>query len=502
MEVPYAQSRDELKGLTHGQLTEIVLASEAFKEEIGAICDKLDDKRGRRGGCRGTDPLYTAWECEAVFVYQRVCGLRAVKEARDRLAGDRGADARRILGLDRHRETNPGRVRKLRVGVPSEATLSRHRHRFGERRRRGAYERCFKRMIREHLIEFEDFREEARLLALDGTTVQTHYTVPRRARGTGIVVNRDEVTCWEGGYVPGGAGKDHSGEGFNHVVLTSLSGLPVSSETTPLNAAEMETGHRVLRDFRRGALPYLETNKLGVLMADGGFNSKHLRREAREARMVERIHHASHGDSPKSRRHVEERNKMSRVIEGYPNWQVNGHNELSCKCGKGQISKDVGIRNDRSYARTVGDCDGCGHISITSGGWRKVQNVGGRNGQTGFARVLPGEEDQADFSFGNPLTFNDPLAEIYGNKRFSHNEGLNAALSDRFRFNRHIRWFRRRDQVDTDAFLIYTIMHSLAMEQRRRAQATTQPRSKPSALPASRPAQAASPGPPGQAQAA
>lgn len=109
MVVPYAQSREELKNLTEGQLTEIVMGTQAFKDEIGMVCDKLDSKRGRRGNKRGTDPLYSAWECEAVFVYQRVCGLRSVKEARDRLAGDRGNDARRILGFNKSRETNPDR---------------------------------------------------------------------------------------------------------------------------------------------------------------------------------------------------------------------------------------------------------------------------------------------------------------------------------------------------------------------------------------------------------
>jgi DDE family transposase len=490
MVVPYAQSREELKDLSCGELTEIVLGTEPFKDEIGVICDKLDAERGRRGGKRGADPLYTAWECEAVFVYQRVCGLRAVKEARDRLAGDRGADARRIFGFDESRESNPNRVRTLRVGIPSEATLSRHRRRFGERRRRGAYQRLLKRLIREHLIDFPEFREEARLLALDGTSVKTHYTCPRIDPKTKKVVNRKQVTCWDGGYVPESAGKDKAGQGFNHVILTTLSGLPIATDTIALQESEPHAGMRIIRDFRRNALPYLETNKLNVLLADGAFHSHSLRREARDARMVERIHKVSHGDSPKSKRHAETQNKKRLVIEDYPDWLANGHDEISCRCGHGHVWKETSLRNGRSIVRTVGDCKNCGHISITAGKWRKVQNVG-RRGQGGFVRVMPGEQDQADYSFGNPLTYNDPLAEIYGNKRFSHNEGLNAALSDRFRFNRHIRWFRRRNQVDTDASLIYSIMHSLAMEQRRRARAATRSA-----------ASAPNTGPPGQAQAA
>lgn len=57
MVVPYAQSREELKNLTEGQLTEIVMGTEAFHDEIGTVCDKLDARRGRRGNKRGTDPL-------------------------------------------------------------------------------------------------------------------------------------------------------------------------------------------------------------------------------------------------------------------------------------------------------------------------------------------------------------------------------------------------------------------------------------------------------------
>jgi hypothetical protein len=497
VEVPYAQNRPELKDLSCGERTEIVLESTAFKEEIGAICDKLDAKRGRNGGKRGTAPLYTAWECEAVFVYQRVCGLLSVKEARDRLAGDRGNDARRILGFNKSRESNPKRVRKLRVGVPSEATLSRHKRRFGERRRRGAYQRLWKRLAREHLVEFPEFREEARLLALDGTTVQTHYTCPRKARTTGRIVNRDQVTCWDGGYVPASAGAEHSGEGFNHVILTTLSGLPLASETIPLQEGEPEAGRRAIHAFRRDALPYLETNKLNVLIADGGFHSHALREEARSARMVERIHKTSHGNKQKSKQHAKKRDEARFVIDEHPNWQANGHDEISCRCGEGHVWKELGIASGRSVVRTVGDCSNCGRISITAGRWRKVQNVG-KTGQSGFVRVMPGQEDRADYSFGNPLTFNDSLAEVYGNKRFSHNEGLNACLSDRFRFNRHKRWFRRRDQVDTDAAIIYVIMHSLAMEQRRRAAAGRGATAKAGGTHRS----AASTGPPGPAIAA
>jgi hypothetical protein len=475
MEVPYARSRDWLKGLSGGEMVKIVMATDAFQDRLGPRLDALDAERGRQGKRRGMQPLYNSWELESILVFQKVEGLRSVKEARDRIAGDRGAEDRRDLGFDRPRETNPSRLRKRRVGVPSESTLSRHLARIGEIERRDAWDEAFRQIVPDHLDEFDEFREEARLTALDGTTVLTHHKVPRIDRKTKRVVNADQVTCPEGGYVGKNDSGDHKGEGFNKVIMASLSGMPLAAEAAALNVSEKEIGLRVVEDYGRNVRPHLDPDKLNVMVADNGFNSPNIRRAARGAGLIEQIHHASHGRRYHPGNNAETRDGKRWSIDGYPNWFSNGHREIFCRCGGFSRSKENFVGRDGvPVNRILGSCDNCGHISITSGHWRTVQNKG-KVGQTGWVRVLPGEEGEADLSFGNSLTYHDPVAEIYGNKRFAHNEGFNSTLSDRFRFNRHKRWFRRKAQVETDACMIFVIMHALAMEQRRRARAAAQP---------------------------
>ena len=65
--------------------------------------------------------------------------------------------------------------------------------------------------------------------------------------------------------------------------------------------------------------------------------------------------------------------------------------------------------------------DRYGEIDLVAGRWRTALNP------TRFARILPGEEDKADWTFGNPLTFKDPFAAEYGAGRFGHQEGFHGA---------------------------------------------------------------------------
>ncbi|MDX6587214.1 MAG: hypothetical protein QOI31_1687 [Solirubrobacterales bacterium] len=462
LDVPYALEREEFQGMSCGEMTEIILRSQAFVDVIGRICAKLDQKRARRG----SKPLYTALECESVFVYQRVCGLLAVKEARDRLAGDRADDARRILGFERNREPGSARVRKLRVGVPSEATLSRHRTRFGERRRRGAYQRMFRALLAEH-AQFPEFLEEMRLTGIDGTKIETHYTCPKVDPKSKKVVNADEVTCPEGGFVGEKAGADKSGHGFNAVLHATLSGLPVGVAVTPLHHSESDAAIGLMEEFKNGIGQALPKDKVHMVIADGAYHSHRVRKAMHEAGLVERVHRVSHGWGPTSREHAARVDKNRFKIEGVKHWQANGHYELVCDCGNGKTWKEVEMRGGKPVIRTVGECKTCGErISITAGRWRKVKNSG-RNGQGAFVRCMPGEFDEADHAFGNPLTFNDPLAAVYGRKRFGNGEGLNGALVTRFKLNKGKRWFRRMDQAELDVAMVFSIVHALAIWRRR-----------------------------------
>ena len=60
---------------------------------------------------------------------------------------------------------------------------------------------------------------------------------------------------------------------------------------------------------------------------------------------------------------------------------------------------------------------------------------------------------------------------MYGRARFGHNEGLHGTLSNRYALIRNKRWFRRRDEAETETAMTFALMHALALEQRRRAKA-------------------------------
>ena len=75
---------------------------------------------------------------------------------------------------------------------------------------------------------------------------------------------------------------------------------------------------------------------------------------------------------------------------------------------------------------------------------------------------------------GNPMTFHDPLAKEYGQRRFWHNEGFHGTLATRFGLIKDKRWFRRQVQVKTEFAIAGAAMHLIAMEQRRRTAARLQ----------------------------
>lgn len=380
-----------------------------------------------------------------------------------------------LLGFDKPLGANPNpATQKLRRGVPSESTLSRHRHRFGVERRDAAYAVLFDTSVISHFEQFPDeMREEARLLGIDGTKIETHYTCPIRDRATGKVVNAERVTCADGGYVGDAASPDKRGHGYNAMLLTTFTGLPLAFDIVPLHTGEPTTAAALLTRFKDTAGRYLDKNKIAVLAGDGAFSAREVRRTAREAGLVENIHGVSHGDSERSRRNAERANARRVLIDGYPNWFANGHAELHCKCGEGKTSKDVKARPGKMpTVRINGSCASCGPITITSGRWRKVQNAG-RNGQLAYRRIQAGEEHEADYAFGNPLTFNDPIARVYGLKRFGYCEGFHGTMVSRFNLMKGKRWFRRIEQPRSEFSMIGAFVHLLAMEQRRLAKAGT-----------------------------
>lgn len=467
-EVPYAKCRPELKDLTEAQIVRLVIESQPWQEKMRPELEKVDEARR----VDGKEPaVYSAHLLESLLVYQRVCGLRSYRETRDRLAGDKGGEARELLGLNavrRYRNAGGRRVVRLMEGIPAEATMSRHRSRFLDTYRADVLEECVRSIVAEHLRD-EALQVEARTVNMDGTPLLTHFTAPIIDKDTGRIVNDEKVTCFDGGYVPADAGPDKCGHGWNLVSITTTTGLPLAYRLVPLNASEKDTGVELLRDWERDVLPHLgapEERRLVVLTADGGFNKPLLRAKARQLGILENIHLASHADRPTSRANVTKRNNKRIPFNDprYKHWFANGHREVFCEHGT-RAKKRIRLDSQgRTISRVEGRCDkGCGSITITSGEWKKTQNP------ERFSRCLPGESDaNREWTLGNPLTYNSLEASEYGRRRFGHNEGFHGALVSRFQLTKGKRWFRRLDQARVDTALTFLTMHVVALEQRRR----------------------------------
>ena len=184
---------------------------------------------------------------------------------------------------------------------------------------------------------------------------------------------------------------------------------------------------------------------------------------------------------------------MSRRIKRKPNWTLNGHHELACKCGEGKTMRRA-TRNKRGHAvaRLEGSCPNCGPVCLTAGKWRLAHN-----GKSVTGDNLNDERHRIDWRVGNPLTYNDPLSAAYGSARFGHNEGFHGALVSRFGILREKSWYRDRRDAEADVLQVFIAMHALAMTQRRRAAAGAT-----SDGPTPLPARGAPPGPPPLAAAA
>jgi hypothetical protein len=464
VETPYANCREEWQNIGLGEKTRVVLDSQAWQDVMLPALALLDAERAKRGPA----PSYSSEELERAVLFQKLAGVPTYKDARNLLASDRHEKTRRLLGFDKPRKRYGRGVTLVKSmdGVPSEATIWRHLQRWELARHIEAYEQLFQRLLQEHLAS-PQFREEARVLNIDGSVIRSHYTSSERVnRKTGEI---KPATLEGGGFMArteSNQGKD--GHGFNMVAITTSTGLPLSYRLTPLATTghgEGDTALTMMREeWREQVAPHLD-DKLAVLTGDAAYTKAELRAQLREVGIVENVHPVSHADREVSKENAEAHNKAVIQIQGYPNWRANGHRELYCVCGRGKtiprVSRD---KKGRAVARMEGDCEKCGSVTITSGLWRLTENP------KRFVRCLPEETAaQADWLFGNPFTFNAPLGRQFGKNRFGHGEGFHGHLVTRFGLLKHKAWYRRREQAQLDFLMVFCSMHALAMEQRQRA---------------------------------
>jgi len=474
-EVPYALSRPELAGLCVGKLVRLVMATPAWAEVMQPVLDAIDAERPRKGPA----PAYDSAELEACLLYQRLVGADTYGRARMLLAGDRGERDRQALGFDHPRKRVGAGLRLVRSldGVPSEASVWRHRRRFGLDRHVSAYRVLFERLVEEHFEEWpEQMSAEARIVNWDGSALRSHYTSfeRRRRESDGKGEEAKPPTLHGGGYMPrtkGNAGKD--GHGFCMVSATTQTGLPLAARLTPINEPEAKTARQMLEDeWRRVVAPRLSGDEIRVMSCDAAYSGGHMREAVGRAGFVPNCHPVSHADRPSSRRRAKKadtarlRVKLPRTeARAHPErWSVNRHWELSCDCGEGKVMRRAARRSSgETVAWLEGACPNCGPVSMTAGQWRifdRPQRV---------AKALADERDKVVWAIGNPLTFNDPLSAQYGSARFGHNEGFHGALVTRFGLLKGKSWHRTRDAAERDLLQTFCAMHALAKEQRRRA---------------------------------
>jgi hypothetical protein len=431
--------------------------------------ERLDSERSRKGPA----PAYTAEELESAVLFQKLAGVATYKEARNLLAGDREADTRQLLGFDKPRKRYGKGITLVKSldGVPSEVTIWRHLQRWELERQVEAYDQLFQALLEEHLAD-PDMRTEARTLNIDGSAIRSHYTSWATVdRETGEIIR--EPTLEGGGFMPRtetNAGQD--GHGFTMVAVTTSTGLPLAHRIVPLatkHETEPDTAIRLFReDWPKRVQPHLDP-ELSVLSANAAYTKPELRAQLRQVGIVENCHPVSHAHRKSSKENAKAKNKTVWEIQGYPDWRANGHREIHCVCGGSRISWRVSRdKNGRAVVRTEGSCKTCGSITITSGKWRATQNP------RRFSRLLPGEaEADADWSFGNPLTFNDKISKAFGRGRFGHGEGFHGHLQTRFGLLKHKAWYRRRQEAERDFLIVFSGIHALAMEQRKRAREIT-----------------------------
>jgi hypothetical protein len=433
---------------SYGELTRGIMDSPLWREVMGPVLDAIDAGRGNQA-------IYTARELESVMLFGRVAGKLTCKGTRMLLAGDAHHHARELLGLaqTRGRKTR-GNPRRWRLpGVPSEATLCRYRRTY-ESERNAAYAELVRR-LRRHIAPL--LESGLRIAYVDGTKIGTHYTPPIRDKTTGEIVNPTRVTAPEAGWVPpNSAPADHSGAGWNLVTLLSEECVPIADVIIPLHHSEMRAGVEVLSQFLAEIKPLLD-DEVRVLSADGAFIGDDMREASREAGFVENIHLASHADTISAKKHDRKLAKRRQIIEGKPNYHVNGHRELACECGKASFARRAWIdKAGVAHIRTEGNCPNCGSITVTAGRWREAMN--------GAKWVEKTKHEVGNLSLGNPLTYNDRLASVYGKRRHAHQESFHGMLATRFRLNENKRWLRTLAQAELDKNIVFTVLLSQTAE--------------------------------------
>jgi hypothetical protein len=473
----FALSREELRGIEPGEVVLAIEELRGFREVVLPALEAVDEarlapKEGEKKR-RGRRPSFHALDYWRLEVLRRVLASHSTQHTRDWLTTDKAAHTRTLLNFDKPRAHYGGKARKWMGGVPSDGWMSDFRTKWMSEAELAALMAELERWaLAEKMATLPEMREECRVLHADGSKLETHATPPKLRKGR--VTNEwkkgrhggrvPAITAPDAGFVPNNGGNaDHSGGGWNIVMVMSSKGTVLAHRNVPLNTSESGTLAEMAPEVGQ-VLDVLGEPEVRVLTTDAAFHSQVTRRALRGVGIVENTHLSSHAGRLSSKRRVKERDEKRYSIDGHPNWFANGHRELVCGCGEGKVSRVVGLDSrGRAVARAKGECPSCNSSAlITSGLWRL-------SGDEKFVRCLPHERDAGEMEFGNPLTFNDSLAAEYGRRRFNGQEGaFGSQFTQRFKLLKSKRWFYRQSQVDLEVAAVVTITHALSLERWRR----------------------------------
>lgn len=280
-----------------------------------------------------------------------------------------------------------------------------------------------------------------------------------------------------------------SGHGYSIVNIVDSSGLPIDFIVAPINPDETTSGAQLL-DRLAPTLGLFPQNGVRVFGADSGFTGYPVRSRIRALGMLENIHVVSGAPSDRSKNEREKRRAEQRRIpyfdpktgKGHKKWHSNGLFELFCDCGRGEVQKRFRHdQNGKLIPSIEGQCRTCGPITITSGHWAY------KSGE--WDKVITSNHlDEPELAFGNPLTFDSPIAKAYGRRRFALQEGVHSILSNRFGLTRGRRRMKYADEARLQTAMTFSVMHLLADVQRRGTAVRARTRS---SAPPGAPAQAA-----------
>lgn len=85
VETPYANCREEWKGVGLGEKAAVILASDAWVKVMVPRLEELEQERPRKG----PKPAYTSEELERALLFQKLVGCKTYSAARALLAGVR-----------------------------------------------------------------------------------------------------------------------------------------------------------------------------------------------------------------------------------------------------------------------------------------------------------------------------------------------------------------------------------------------------------------------------